>query len=115
MVGICHGGVPSADCVTGVEFTEDMQCIRQSGIITSAQQYSNRILVREVHMMNGKVFMEAEAMGVEPPRICPDYSGCQKFSFRGQQHTERETLEYKMIESGVKYNSLNDCFDMAYA
>ena len=73
-----------------------------------AVQYSNRIVVREVHRMNGKDFMEAEAMGVEPSRRCPDCKGCQKCSFRGQQHTEKETLEYKMIEAGVKHNSFNE-------
>ena len=65
---------------------------RQSGIIPSAQQYTNRIIVREVHMMNGKEFMEAKAIGVEPPRLCPDCRVCQKCIFRGQQHTERETF-----------------------
>ena len=68
---------------------------------------------REGGPHDGKDFMEAKAMGVELPRICPDCRGCQKCIFRGQQHTETETLQYKMIESGVKYNSLNDCFDVA--
>ena len=42
-----HPGIVSQ----GVEFTEEVKCIRQSGIIPSAQQYTNRIVVREVHMM----------------------------------------------------------------
>ena len=65
--------------------------------------------------MNAKDFMEAEAMGVEPPRRCPYFRGYQKCSFLGQQHTERKTFEYKMSKSGVKYNSLNECLDVAYA
>ena len=83
-----HPGIVSQ----GVEFTEEVRCIRQSGIIPSAQQYTNRIVVREVHMMNGKEFMEAKAIGVEPPRLCPDCRVCQKCIFRGQQHIERETF-----------------------
>ena len=71
--------------------------------------------MKDVHIMNAKDFMEAEAMGVEPPRRCPYFRGYQKCSFLGQQHTERKTLEYKMIKSGVKYNSLNECLDVAYA
>ena len=99
----------------GVEFTEEVQYIRQSGIITNAKQYNNRIVLTEVHRISGKDFMEAEVFGIEPPRRCSECRGCQKCSFRGQQHTERETLEYKIIVAGLKYNSLNECIDVAYA
>ena len=47
-------------------------------------------------------FMQAEGLGVEPPRRCSDCRGCQKCSFRGQQYTEQETMEYKAIEPGIR-------------
>ena len=65
--------------------------------------------------MTSKDFMVAESMGVEPPRQCSECRGCQKCSFIGQKHTERESLEYKLIESGVKYNEEKGYFDVAYA
>ena len=78
-------------------------------------QYSNRTTMREVSYLSSKDFMEAEGLGVEPPRRCEDCRGCQKCSFRGQQHTEKEALEYMMIESGVKHNKERGHFDVAYA
>ena len=42
-----HPGIVS----NGVEFSEEVQCIRQSGIIATAKQYSNRIIVKKVYHM----------------------------------------------------------------
>ena len=58
------------------------------------------IVVREVNRMNGKNFIEAKAMSVESPKRWPDCRGCQKGRFRGQRHTERETLEQDVRERG---------------
>ena len=97
-----------------MEFSEEEQCIRKSGIIATAKQYSNKIIVKKVYHMTSKEFMEAESLGVEPPRRCSEYRGCQKCSFRGQKHTERESPKYKMIKSGVKYTEEKGYFDVAY-
>ena len=85
--------------------------IRQTGVKVSTQ-YANRVCVS--HNFAEK-FMEAEGLGVEPPRRCSDCRGCQKCSFRGQQHTERETMEYKAIEQGIWLNKERGCFEVQYA
>ena len=97
-----------------IVLTEEVQSIRQTGVKVSSQ-YSNRIHLKEVSYFTNMDFMEAEGMGVEAPRRCKDCRGCTKCSFRGQRHTEKETLEYKMIESGVKYNPERGHFDISYA
>ena len=94
-----------------VKFCEDVKMIRQKGIKVTTQ-YSNRVSVS--YNMADK-FMEAEGLGVEPPRRCPDCRGCPKCSFRGQQHTERETLEYKTIEQGIRHNKEKGHFEVQYA
>ena len=47
--------------------------------------------------------MEAEGLGVEPPRRCSDCRGCRKCSSRGQQYTERDikSAEKKVLEKSV--------------
>ena len=70
-----------------VKFSEEVQSIRKSGIKVG-MQYSNRRTVKEFSYISSKDFMEAEGMGVEPPRRCEDCRGCPKCSFRGQKHTE---------------------------
>ena len=42
---------------------------------------------------------------MELPRGCSDCRGCQKCSFRGQQYTEQETMEYKAIEPGIWFEN----------
>ena len=94
-----------------VKFCEDVKMIRQKGIKVTTQ-YSNRV---SVSCNMADKFMEAEGLGVEPPRRCPDCRGCPKCSFRGQQHTERETLEYKAIEQGIRHNKEKGHFEVQYA
>ena len=59
--------------------------------------------------------MQAEGLSVELPRRCSDCRGCQKCSFRGQQHTEQETMEYKAIEQGIRLNKEKGYFEVQYA
>ena len=94
-----------------VEFSKEVKMIRQRGVKVTTQ-YANRVCVSYNF---AEKFMEAEGLGVEPPRRCPDCRGCQKCSFRGQQHTERETMEYKAIEQGIRLNKERGCFEVQYA
>ena len=94
-----------------VKFSEEVKMIRQKGVKVTTQ-YSNRVCVSYNF---AERFMEAEGLGVEPPRRCGDCRGCQKCSFRGQQHTERETMEYKAIEQGIRLNKERGCFEVQYA
>ena len=92
-----------------VKFSEEVKMIRQTGVRVT-NQYANRVCVSFAEK-----FMEAEGLGVEPPRRCPDCRGCQKCSFRSQQHTERETMEYRAIEQGIKLNREKGYFEVQYA
>ena len=92
-----------------VKFSEEVKMIRQTGVRVT-NQYANRVCVSFAEK-----FMEAEGLGVEPPRRCPDCRGCPKCSFRSQQHTERETMEYKAIEQGIKLNKEKGHFEVQYA
>ena len=93
-----------------VQLSEEVQLIRQAGVKISIQVV-NRVTVDYV---GPKEFMSGESLGVEPPRRCKKCRGCPLSSFRGQKHTEKETLEYKMIEQGVKHNPETDLFEVDY-
>ena len=80
--------------------------IRQSGIKVSADV--NKMEISKLD------FLEAEELGVEPPRRCKKCRGCTLCSFRGFKHTEKESLEYKTIE-GVKHDPENNVFQVSYA
>ena len=105
--------------VEGVQFSEEVKMVRQMRMKVTTQ-YNHRLThnfhvsapnlfctappnpVRVAYNYSDR-FMEAEGLGVKPPRRCPACRGCRKCSFRGQQHTERETMEYAAIEQGICY------------
>ena len=96
---------------SGIALTEEVQLIRQlgqSGMKVTVQETS-RI---SVNLVND--FMAAEELGVEAPRRCKRCAGCPVCSFSGQQHTEKEALEYQMIEKGVKYVADKEMFEVNY-
>ena len=47
-------------------------------------------------------FMKAKGLSVETPSKCSDCRGCQECSFREQQYKEKETMDYRAIEPGIR-------------
>ena len=96
--------------VEKVQFSEEVQMIRQAGLKICYDVHKCRIDFAGV-----KDFFSGEEQGIEPPRRCRKCRGCADCSFRGLKHLEIEAMEYKMIEDGVKHNSELDRFEVEYA
>ena len=130
-----HESIKSEEVV----FTEEVQLIRQLGLKVSSQvingmslinmaafkkvervealdveHHSEAINMTDYNQAKGKNFMEAEALGVEAPRRCDKCRGCSLCSFRGHMHTEKETLEYKMLEESIKFDPEKGVFVVQY-
>ena len=121
------------------EFSAEVQCIRRSGlkavpvsinqIKLSTESDPPATPVKKVRFVDEDVSIEekatvyrngvedltfAEDMGVEPPRRCPDCKGCSLCSFRGQMHSQQETLEYQLMEQGIVYDEELKKFRASY-
>ena len=53
-------------------------------------------------------------MWIQPPRRCDNCMKCKECTFIGQQMSQREQYEYRIIESKVIYDTNQGCFHVQY-
>ena len=97
-----------------IEFDEDVSYIRLASIekmvsSTSLAVNNVRVSVRPSHE-----FFEGDILGIEPPKTCGNCLHCKDCSFRGQQLSQLEQYELKIIESKVNYVASQQCFHVQY-
>ena len=97
-----------------MEFNEDVSYIRLASIKNMVRPDSVNVNNVKVSVKPSHEFFEGDVLGIEPPKTCGNCLNCKDCSFRGQQLSQLEQYELKIIESKVKYVASQQCFHVQY-
>ena len=110
MLAGSHPGLSS----NSTEFNEDVSYIRLGSIPSMVRSVSMDVNAVRVSVKPSHEFFEGDILGVEPPKTCGNCLKCKDCSFRGQQLSQQEQYELRVIESKVTYNDSHQCFYVQY-